>query len=623
MSRDDQKLKTTHTADDLISVTVRKDEDNQGKKAGIALVERKGAILVTKIAPDGLFHNTDVGVGDVVLSLNGKRIRKNQAPADIVKAITRSKATVTMVIKKADRKARRGVRSLSPTKQRKMQREKDRQKNYKGLRRRNPDGSLKLFNPKDNAWAKESDDYDQMTIVATKLFAKQACGVHFQESEGMVFVGHITQDSIFLDTELEVGDRILQINEMNFREYATKIYAKKILERSPDDVELIVEKGRQNLEGSMSSLQSVNYEEEEEKNMNASFSRKLRILKSPGRKMTESDHETDKSDDDGDDDTWTLEDLKHDFLRIRWKHRDPNGESGLKFIRRGGKMYVKSLPENERRFTIGDEVLAINRTKARKIMTSESAEAMIEKSEDDAIILINYDDPRTRKITCPSCGELMKADGTIHASQHNPLENNSGRAGRTAKVTNLEPESKPTAAAATTTTGTKQVRRGRSGYDAARSRRGREPPVQTKYNLQEYASESESDSDSGSDSSSGSGSSGSDSSSSGSDSEASEHKPNEKFLVSVKKTRKKAPGIRFLAYKGELFVSALSEAGLFHDTAVKAGDQVLSVNGKKTSGMSDASFVEDIIDEKDLISIYFKRLDHNSGIGKEVLQQLV
>ena len=86
-------------SDDLMSVTVRKDDPHQ--KAGISLVERKDYVYVTKVAENGLFYNSEVEVGDIVLSINGTRIRRGDGPAALIKAITQAKSTVTVVLKKA------------------------------------------------------------------------------------------------------------------------------------------------------------------------------------------------------------------------------------------------------------------------------------------------------------------------------------------------------------------------------------------------------------------------------------------------------------------------------------------------------------------------------------------
>jgi C-terminal processing protease CtpA/Prc len=206
--------KTTTASDDLTSVTVRKESLNE--KSGIFLVERQGVVYVTKIAENGLFHNTEIDVGDVVLSINGKRLKKGEGSGDFIKTITQAKATVTVVVKKLGKKPTRGARSLSPRTRRKK---KTGERRYTGLARRNQDGSLNSsLSPIVSAYNSDDDEdvFEQYHITGTKIFANQDAGLAFQEDDNMLFVSKIALDSIFRDTELEVGDRVCLINQMNF-----------------------------------------------------------------------------------------------------------------------------------------------------------------------------------------------------------------------------------------------------------------------------------------------------------------------------------------------------------------------------------------------------------------------
>jgi hypothetical protein len=208
------RRKTTTASDDLTSVTVRKDTLNE--KSGIFLVERQGVVYVTKITENGLFHNTDIDVGDVILSINGRRLKKGEGAGDFTKAITQAKATVTVVVKKYGKKSTIGARSLSP---RNLRKKKNGERLHKAMARRNPDGS---FDPHHNpiVLACKSDDdeevFEQYNITATKIFVNQAVGLTFLREDNMLFVSNIALDSIFRDTELEVGDRVCLINKMNF-----------------------------------------------------------------------------------------------------------------------------------------------------------------------------------------------------------------------------------------------------------------------------------------------------------------------------------------------------------------------------------------------------------------------
>jgi len=127
--------KSVQATDDLVSVTVRKSEPNQ--RAGVSLAARQGSLYITKVIKDGLFYNSEVEIGDLVLSINGSRLKKGEGAQKVIKQINSSKATVTMVVKKSNKKTRRGTRSLSPRSQRKR---KNSQKVYRKVPHRNPDG---------------------------------------------------------------------------------------------------------------------------------------------------------------------------------------------------------------------------------------------------------------------------------------------------------------------------------------------------------------------------------------------------------------------------------------------------------------------------------------------------
>ncbi len=103
--------------DDLVSVTIQKSSPAQ--KVGISLVERKNHVFVTNVAESGLFHGTDLKVGDKIISINGKRPNEGEGAKHILKLISKAKATVTIVVEKPKRKPRRRVISLSPMTQRK------------------------------------------------------------------------------------------------------------------------------------------------------------------------------------------------------------------------------------------------------------------------------------------------------------------------------------------------------------------------------------------------------------------------------------------------------------------------------------------------------------------------
>merc|ERR1740133_942381 len=68
----------------LVSITVRK--DNPKAKAGIKLIQdRNGQVTVKNIASNGLFGNTELEVGDIILSVNRKRLSDGEGPDLLMK----------------------------------------------------------------------------------------------------------------------------------------------------------------------------------------------------------------------------------------------------------------------------------------------------------------------------------------------------------------------------------------------------------------------------------------------------------------------------------------------------------------------------------------------------------
>jgi C-terminal processing protease CtpA/Prc len=228
--------RTVQAADDLVSVTVRKETPDQ--KAGISLVERQNAVYVTKIAENGLFYDTEVDVGDKVLSINGKRLKPGEGARHIIKHISKASATVTMVVKKAgitpSRGSRGGLIKRKP------------QRFFKKDLHRNEDGSLNAeLDPRN--LPTDDDDKDQIPIKGYKIFASQPVGVTLVDHNNMVFVAAISLDSIFRDSDLQIGDRVVAVNGMNFMAYADARMAMKKGEKSPKEVVFVVEKGHINI----------------------------------------------------------------------------------------------------------------------------------------------------------------------------------------------------------------------------------------------------------------------------------------------------------------------------------------------------------------------------------------
>lgn len=231
-----QERKFEATGDDLVSVTVRKTDPNQ--KAGVKVVQKQDGIFITAINENGLLDNTKIEVGDKLLSINGKRLRRGENTRDFMKLIASSRDKVTMVVKKANSK--QGKRN-SPEK-RKPQKlvQKDTFRKADGSFDYEVNPVLKSYK---KAVSRNLDDKEQIRIEAKKLFPAQRCGLSFKKKESMLFVNGISLDSIFKDTELEFGDRVVSVNNVNFMTYSDAKYAATLLKRAKGDASIIVEKG--------------------------------------------------------------------------------------------------------------------------------------------------------------------------------------------------------------------------------------------------------------------------------------------------------------------------------------------------------------------------------------------
>ena len=243
------QLKTESYSDDLTSVTVRKERPDQ--KAGISLVERQGTVFVTRISERGLFHESGIDAGDIVLSINGKRIRKGEGPDELLKAIKKAKDRVTVVVKKANQQAVRGSRSLSPRTQRRLKSQMTRKSHKRDSKKFNPDGSLNLSFSGSAKWESDEEEelMEQVTVEVKKMFDKQPVGLDFHEEDNMIFVSEIDADSPFQDSDLQLDDRIVTINGMSFVRYADAKYAKKILSKAASKITLVVERNSDDGDG--------------------------------------------------------------------------------------------------------------------------------------------------------------------------------------------------------------------------------------------------------------------------------------------------------------------------------------------------------------------------------------
>ncbi|KAL3939264.1 MAG: hypothetical protein SGBAC_005989 [Bacillariaceae sp.] len=231
------KQVTAAAGDYLISVTVYKSTANQ--KAGIKVVQKADGIYITAIAKGGLLDETRVDVGDKLLSINGRRARAGQDTREFMKLISTAGEKVTIVVKK-DKGKKKSSNNKSPGRTKKL---------VQADVFRAKDGSFDFnINPELEEFEKKlskvnADDYEQFPIVGSKLFEGQGAGLAFKNKEGMLFVSGISFDSIFAETELEFGDRIVSVMDVNFMNYADEKYAKTLIKKAKGEVNIVVEKG--------------------------------------------------------------------------------------------------------------------------------------------------------------------------------------------------------------------------------------------------------------------------------------------------------------------------------------------------------------------------------------------
>jgi len=86
-----------------VSITVRKDNaDNSTKKAGIKLEQdSNGQVTVKNIATNGLFGDTELEIGDTILSVNRRRLNTSEGEGpDLIMKWVHKYNTITISVRK-------------------------------------------------------------------------------------------------------------------------------------------------------------------------------------------------------------------------------------------------------------------------------------------------------------------------------------------------------------------------------------------------------------------------------------------------------------------------------------------------------------------------------------------
>ncbi|CAJ1966756.1 unnamed protein product [Cylindrotheca closterium] len=175
------------------SITARKAHPSE--QLGVSIKEVDGRATVTEIFEDSIFFQTDLKVGDILLSLNGTSTR-DAFLSDLIASGNAAEEKVTMVV----RQDTSGLFQKSPSKR-----------------------SSLSPNPNEVEAEKEKD---------------QDVGIRFKVLDNKLMVSSILPCSVFQDTDLKVGDLVSKINEMDFYSYADADYALKIANKRGSVVKL-------------------------------------------------------------------------------------------------------------------------------------------------------------------------------------------------------------------------------------------------------------------------------------------------------------------------------------------------------------------------------------------------
>lgn len=244
--------------DDTVSITVQKTSPTQ--KSGLSLVERKKHVYVTDVPANSLFHGTELQVGDKILLVNGKRTKPVEGARHVRRLIAKAKATVTMVVKRSNRKPQRGAVSLSPLAQRKKRRAGKNSRSVVQPTENQINDPRLILNldsearPETTTTTSSKGDLTnekprpQIIITANKITPDQNIGLQFKDVDKMITVHSIATDSIFNNTGLEIGDRIITVMGVDCKSNVSSQRAMELANKSQIEVTLVIEKTKTNLD---------------------------------------------------------------------------------------------------------------------------------------------------------------------------------------------------------------------------------------------------------------------------------------------------------------------------------------------------------------------------------------
>jgi hypothetical protein len=425
--------RSVHGKDEFMSVTVRKSDPKE--KVGIRLEQDdKGRVRVMNIATNGLFANSEVEVGDICLSVNGKRLSKDEGPETLLEVIAKANSKVTVVVKKANMEPRvpeKPGKNPSKVEDNNVIRIDS---YYAGQSKYKEDGSLAFHTKEEVKNDKNKTDKDKIvacSITANKEDGKgddidETAGLIFVVQNKLLFVAGIVKSSCFRKTDLAVGDRVLSINDCNFRLYADAAFASSIIAKAQNAVTVVVEKGvdgfipvrLEDIEKSLSTGRSLRSNSSERRKSRRSSSSKGNGIKEepkPLRRISKkttvpvSDiHKDDCSSDSGDDDDDSFggDDLVVNFPNRTESYKEvvivapktfASQEVGVMFTTvKNRHVVVKDIQKNSifanTSLEVGDIVLAINGTDYRHNPDNFDAWKTCRNTKETVTMLIGKED---------------------------------------------------------------------------------------------------------------------------------------------------------------------------------------------------------------------------------------
>lgn len=221
----------------LISVTVKKESPDS--KLGIGIKSINGNLIISTIAPDGLFANTDLKVATKLVSINAKDCDK-LSKIEAIELFKAAEGSITVVTEDI------GLISVTVT--------KDSVDMKLGISLADINGKIVITSiAEDGVFANSeivpglrllcinstlckgitkteainilksvegditiiAEKVGLVTVTATKETPESKIGIGLKDMSGMVIVSSIAPDSIFTDSALKVGHKVLSINKMS------------------------------------------------------------------------------------------------------------------------------------------------------------------------------------------------------------------------------------------------------------------------------------------------------------------------------------------------------------------------------------------------------------------------